>query len=159
MAPSEAWGPDQASIRHLVARLAGEGRALVAEVSSLLGAEARERAADFRTGAVLLADGLGALLLGLAVASGAAVAALALVLPLWAAALAVGVVELSLALVLARAGLARLRRVATPPDETLHVLEAGLRSLQAEAEASAAQSLGVSQGAHAPSHRLRQPPA
>ena len=76
-----------------MARLAGEGRALVAEVSSLLGAEARERAADFRTGAVLLAGGLGALLLGLAVASGAAVAALAMALPLWAAALVVGSVE------------------------------------------------------------------
>jgi len=155
----ESWSPDQASIQHLVARLAGEGRALVVEVSSLLGAEARWRAADFRTGAVLLAGALGALLVGLAVASGAAVAALALVLPQWASALVVGVVELALAFVLARVGLARLRRVATPPDETLHVLEQGLRSLQSEAEASVARRLAVSEPAHTPSHRLGQPPA
>jgi hypothetical protein len=159
LATFDTWSPDRASIRHLLARLAGEGRALVAEVSSLLGAEARWRAADFRTGAVLLAVALVALPVGLAVASGAAVAALALVLPLWAAALVVGVLELALAFALARVGLARLRRVATPPDETLHVLDEGLRSLQAEAEASAARRLALSESAHAPSHRLRQPPA
>lgn len=148
MATYEPWSPDQASIRHLLARLASEGGALVAEVSSLLGAEARGRATDLRTGAVLLAGALVALLVGLAVASGAAVAALALALPLWAGALVVAVLELALAFALARVGLARLRRVATPPDETLHVLEQGLRSLRAEAE-----------GAHPPSHRLGQPPA
>jgi len=159
LATFETWSPDRASIRQLLARLAGEGRALVAEVSSLLGAEARWRAADFRTGAILLAGALGALFVGLVVASGAAVAALALVLPSWAAALVVGVVELALAFALARVGLARLRRVAAPPDETLHVRDQGLRSLQAEAEAQAARRLAVSEGAHAPSHRLRQPPA
>jgi putative superfamily III holin-X len=159
LATYETWSPDEASIGNLLARLAGEGRALVAEVSSLIGAEARWRAADFRTGAALLAGAFGALLVGLAVASGAAVAGLALALPLWAAALVVGVLELTLALVLARVGLARLRRMATPPEETLHVLEQGLRSLQAEAEAQAAGRPAVSERAHAPSHPLAQPPA
>ncbi len=159
MATRETWSPDHASTRHLLAGLVSEGAALVAEVSSLLGAEARWRAADFRTGAVLLAGALGVLLVGFAVASGAAVAALALALPLWAAALIVGVLELAIAFVLARGGLARLRRVATPPDETLRVLEQGLRSLQSEADASAAARLAASEGAHAPSHRLSQPPA
>jgi hypothetical protein len=132
LATFETWRPDEASVWHLVARLVSEASALVGEISRLLGAEARWRAADLRTGAVLLAGALGALLVGLAVASGAAVAALALALPLWAAALIVGVVELAAAFVLARAGLARLRRMATPPDETLHVLGQGLRSLQAD---------------------------
>jgi putative superfamily III holin-X len=159
LATFETRSPDQASIGHLLSRLAGEGRALVAEVSSLLAAEACWRATDFRAGAVLLAGALGVLLVGLAVASGAAVAALALALPLWAAALIVGVLELALALVLARLGLARLRRVSTPPEETLHVLEQGLRSLQAEAEASAAGRLAVSESAHTPSDRLGQPPS
>ena len=158
MATYETWSPDQASIGHLLARLVGEGRALVAEVSSLLGAEARWRAVDFRAGAVLLAGALGALLVGLAVASGAAVAALALALPLWAAALVVGVLELALAFVLARAGLARLRRMATPPEETLHVLEQGLRSLEAEAGAEARRP-PVSESAHPTSHRFGQPPS
>jgi hypothetical protein len=159
LATYETWSPDQASIRHLVGRLVGEGEALVAEVSSLLGAEARWRAVDARTGAVLLAGALGALMVGLAVTSGAAVAALALVLPVWAAALIVGVLELALALVFARAGFARLRRVVAPPDETLHVIEQGLRSMRVEAEGSAARRAAVSAGAQAPSHRLSQPPA
>ncbi len=158
MATYETWSPEQAPVRHLLGRLAGEASALVSEVSSLLGAEARWRAADARAAAVLLAGALGALLVGLAVTSGAAVAALALVLPLWAAALVVGVLELALALVAARAGLARLRHVTTPPEETLHVLEQGLRSLQAEADATAA-TVAASERAHAPSHRLGQPPA
>jgi hypothetical protein len=153
------WSPDEAPIGHLVARLVGEASALVGEISSLLGAEARWRASDFRTGAVLLAGALGALLVGLAVASGAAVAALALALPLWAAALIVGVVELAAAFVLARVGLARLRRVATPLDETLQVFDQGLRSLRAEADASAARRLAASGGAPAPSDRLGHPPA
>ncbi len=159
MAASEPWSPDQASIGLLLARLVGEGRALVSEVSSLLAAEARERVADFRRGSFLLTAAGDALLVGLGVTSVAAVAALALVIPLWAAALIVGVLELALAFVLARLGLARLSRVATPPDETLRVLEEGLRSMQAEAEAQAARRLAVSERAHASSHRLGQPPA
>jgi hypothetical protein len=159
LATFETWSPDQASIRHLIGRLVGEGEALVAEVSRLLGAEARWRAADVRTSAVLLSGALGALLVGLAVTSGAAVAALALVLPVWASALIVGVVELVLALVFARAGFSRLRRVATPPDETLHVIQQGLQSMKAEAESSAARRAAVSEGAQAPSHRFSQPPA
>jgi len=158
LATFETQSAGRDSIGHLLGRLIAEGRALVAEVSGLLGAEARWRAADLRTGAVLLVGALGALLVGLAVGSGAAVAALALVLPLWAAALLVGGLELVLALVLGRAGLARLRRMATPPEETLHVLEQGLRSLQSEAEARDAL-LAASGRAHAPSHRVGQSPS
>jgi hypothetical protein len=158
LATPETRSPDEASIWRLVGRLISEARALVGEISRLLGAEARWRAADLRTGAVLLAGALGALLVGLAVASGAAVAALAQALPLWAAALIVGVVELAVAFVLARVGLARLRRMATPPDETLQVLGQGLRSLQAEADASAARKLAVAGSAHAPSPGLDQSP-
>jgi hypothetical protein len=156
VATYETWSPDQASIGQLVSRLLGESGALVSEISRLLGAEARWRAADFQTGAVLLACGTGALLVGLAVASGAGVAALALVLPLWAAALVVGALELVLALVLVRAGLGRLRRMAAPPDETLEVIEGGVRALRAEASA---RKTAVSGAADAPPHRLRQPSA
>jgi hypothetical protein len=159
VATFETWSPDQASVRQLVANLLGEGRALIAETASLLGAEARGRAAELRVGAFLLVVAAGALLVGLTVASGAAVAVLGLALPLWAAALLVAAVELALAFVLARSGLARLRRVAAPSKETLDVLERGMRSLRTEAEASAARGEGVSDRAHPPSHRLGEPTA
>lgn len=159
MATIESWSPEQASIRQLVARLAVEGRALLADVSSLLGAEARGRVADLRAGSVLLAGAGGTLVVGLAVASTAAVAALAAVVPLWAAALVVAAAELALAFVLARRGVARLRRIAAPPGQTLEVLERGVRSLRAEAEASAARRTSFSEGRHAPSRRLGEPPA
>jgi len=156
LATFEAWSPEQASLRQLVARLVGEGSGLAADVGRLLGAETRVRVADLRAGGVLIAGAGGTLVVGLAVASGAAVAALALVLPLWAAALVVAAVELTLALLLARAGVARLRRAASAPERTLEVLEDGVRTLRAEAEA---RSIAPSRGADAPSHRLGQPPA
>jgi Putative Actinobacterial Holin-X, holin superfamily III len=159
LATFETWSPDEASIRQLVARLMGEGRALLADVAGLLGAEARGRVADLRGGAVLLASAGGTLLVGLAVASAAAVAALALAIPLWAAALLVAAVELALAFVLVRLAITRLRRMATPPEQTLEVLEKGVRLLRAEADASAARRAALSQGAHAPSHRLGEPPS
>lgn len=155
VATRETWRPDQPSIRHLVARLVDEGSALAGELTSLLGAEARGRAADLRVGGVLLAGALAALLVGLAVASGAGVAALALALPLWAAALVVAMVALGTAIVLARAGLARVRRMAAPPERTLEVLREGVRALRAEAVVAAKQRAAVSD--EAPSHRLGQP--
>ena len=159
MATFESWSPEQASLRQLVARLVVEGRALLADVSSLLGAEARGRVADLRAGSVLLAGAGGTLVVALAVASAAAVAALAALLPLWAATLVVAAAELALAFFLARLGMARLSRMATPPEKTLEVLERGVRSLRAEAEASAARRPTLSEGRHAPPHRLGEPPA
>jgi hypothetical protein len=156
LATFETWSPEQASVRQLLARLVGEGGGLATDVGRLLGAETRARAAHLRAGGVLVAGAGGTLLVGLAVASVAAVAALALVLPLWAAALVVAAVELTLALVLARAGVARLRRAASVPERTMDVLEDGMRALRVEAEA---RSLGPSRRADAPPHRVGQPPS
>jgi hypothetical protein len=116
LATHESWSPDEASVRRLVARLAGEGRALLAETASLL----------------------------------------ARAMPLWTAALVVAAGELAVAFVLARLGVARLHRMASRPDQTLEVLQEGVRSLRTEAWP---RRPTLSEAVHAPSHRFGEPPA
>jgi hypothetical protein len=156
LATHESWSPDEASVRRLVARLAGEGRALLAETASLLGAEARGRLADLRLAAVLVAAAGGTLLVGLVVASAAAVAALARAMPLWTAALVVAAGELAVGSILARLAVARLHRMASRPDQTLEVLQEGVRSLRTEPWP---RRPTLSEAVHAPSHRFGEPPA
>jgi hypothetical protein len=129
---ADTWSPGQASIRQLLARVADEGRALLGDVSRLVGAEARGRLADLRLAVVLLAAAGGALFVGLVIAGGAAVAALARVMPLWAAALAVAAAVLGLGVFLGRLAVARLRRMWSRPDQTLELLADGVRWLRGD---------------------------
>jgi ribose/xylose/arabinose/galactoside ABC-type transport system permease subunit len=131
LASIESWTPSPSSIVELVGQLASEAKALVREILNLAGAELRVRVSALRGLLLLLAGALGALLVGLLAAVTAAVAALALVMPLWAAALVVAVAVLAVAGALAGAFVSRLRRIATPPEETLAVLKEGTQWLRA----------------------------
>jgi len=132
LASIESWTPSPQSIGELVGQLASEARALVREILDLAGAELRVRGSELRGLFLLLAGALCALVVGLLAAVTAAVAALALVLPLWAAALVVAVAVLAVAGVLTGAAVARLRRIAKPPEQTLAVLKQGAQWLRAE---------------------------
>jgi putative superfamily III holin-X len=123
--------PSQTSLVELVSQLAADARLLVREILELARAELGVRLSELRGLLVLLAAAGGALLVGLFAGTAAAVAALALVMPLWAAALVVAVAVLALAAALARAAVARLRRIAQPPELTLGALKEGAQWLRA----------------------------
>jgi ribose/xylose/arabinose/galactoside ABC-type transport system permease subunit len=125
LASIESWPPSPSSLVELVGQLADEARALVSEIVNLAAAELHVRVSELRGLFVLLAGALVALLVGLLAAVTAAVAALALAMPLWAAALVVAVAVLAIAGALAGAAVARLRKIAKPPEETLAVLKEG----------------------------------
>jgi hypothetical protein len=131
LASIESWPPSPSSLVELVDQLADEARALVHEILNLAGVELRVRLSELRGLFLLLAGALVALAAGLLAAVAAAVAALALAMPLWAAALVVAALVLAIAGALAAAAVARLRRIAKPPEETLAVLKEGTAWLRA----------------------------
>jgi len=131
LASIESWPPSASSLVELVGQLADEARALVREIVSLAGAELHVRVSELRGLFLLLAGAFVALVAGLLAALTAAVAALALAMPLWAAALVVSALVLAIAGALAGSAVARLRKIAKPPEETLAVLKEGTAWLRA----------------------------